>query len=620
MRISTCFSFNEHVCLRAFEMILFCSHPSNFVLIDFLVLHGPGPGGPESNISPSVVQANCFQVAANSFMSCRCNCAVQPDCSVEKHNFIGEPLDTTRIEQSGVSGCIKNLFDCKLNDSQKVPLDNMVSLEGNSDLMRNKINKMECHSSQWRDVPKKVARAVTLLSQKYPVFLLEDRVSAPVVTEASALIHDNEFSTANCQKTLASNVVVDEGSGINRCWSSNDAQGSKQSTVFLGIACKFNPMDAGPSKGFADNSACSLIDELRLRDSLKLKKMQNQSSFNIQEKSHRIQKVADFSKKVTRKRTKWRKLDTTLPAVCSACAYPEGTCGSGLQHSGNDKKGALLTDNGSAEKCVYSIEPSFRERRARMRSLSTLSCNGKVNYHDAKAFGTRANLLMMTIPLQPVNYQEERVGNWILQCLLGRQMRDISALSELDPRQSLEQSKRAHCHGGEQGTHLFHSLEKRWSVCLIEAGNIADDSLPTSQKPKSKGIHKRGLNELTLQGIHPGGGSTCARTEGYKGLKKEGVRYNSPQYSESDGGCFVAQEQLNAWIHITGQNPSRQEILRLPPKDAEYDYRKEYARYKHSNRWKSLIVYKSGIHALGFYMSRFISQGEMVSSVSTLFL
>ncbi|PHT99088.1 hypothetical protein BC332_31989 [Capsicum chinense] len=352
-------------------MILFCPHPSNFVLIDFLVLHGPGPGGPESNISPSVVQANCFQVAANSFMSCRCNCAVQPDCSVEKHNFIGEPLDTTRIEQSGVSGCIKNLFD---------------------------------------------------------LFLLEDRVSAPVVTEASALIHDNEFSTANCQKTLASNVVVDEGSGINRCWSSNDAQGSKQSTVFLGIACKFNPMDEGPSKGFADNFASSLIDELRLRDSLKLKKMQSQSSFNIQEKSHRIQKVADFSKKVTRKRTKWRKLDTTLPAVCSACAYPECTCGSGLQHSGNDKKGALLTDNGSAEKCVYSIEPSFRERRARMRSLSTLSCNGKVNYHDAKAFGTRANLLMMTIPLQPVNYQEERVGNWILQCLLGRQMRDISAV------------------------------------------------------------------------------------------------------------------------------------------------------------------------------------------------
>lgn len=33
--------------------------------------------------------------------------------------------------------------------------------------------------------------------------------------------------------------------------------------------------------------------------------------------------------------------------------------------------------------------------------------------------------------------------------------------SQLDPCQSLEQSKRAHFHGGEQGARLFYSLEKR---------------------------------------------------------------------------------------------------------------------------------------------------------------
>lgn len=120
-------------------------------------------------------------------------------------------------------------------------------------------------------------------------------------------------------------------------------------------------------------------------------------------------------------------------------------------------------------------------------------------------------------------------------------------------------------------------------------------------------------------GIHPGGASTCARTEGYKGRKK-GVRYTFCQYSESGSGCLVAQEQLNAWIHITGQKSSRKEMLRLPPKDAEYDYRKEYAHYKHLKGWKSLVVYKYGIHALGLYTSRFIFQGEMVSSVSILFL
>lgn len=39
---------------------------------------------------------------------------------------------------------------------------------------------------------------------------------------------------------------------------------------------------------------------------------------------------------------------------------------------------------------------------------------------------------------------------------------------------------------------------------------------------------------------------------------------------------------------------------------------KEYARYKQGKGWKHLVVYKSGIHALGLYTSRFISRGEMV--------
>ncbi|XP_055820223.1 uncharacterized protein LOC129889102 isoform X3 [Solanum dulcamara] len=754
--------------LRAQDSGVYCQLSSDLNAVHWPYLRH---GGSECNISPSVEQANYFPVAPNTFMCYCCNSAVQPDFSVEKHHFIGEPLDTTQIEQNGVSGCITNLFACKLNGSEKVPLNNVASLEG-SDLVWNRINKMECHSSQWRDVPKKVTGAVSLTfkGQKTDFLNMNEKMrgqnadaggnkpscdvafqnaeclkepeipnvssggSAPVVTEASAVIHDNVLSTADGQKTLASNVVLDEGSGINRSWLSNDAQGSEQSAEFLGVACEFNPMDAGPSKGFADNSSRSLIDELRVRDSLKLKKMQNHSSFSIQEKSHRIHKVVDFSIKVIRKRTKWGKLDTTLPAVYSACGYPEGTCGSGLEHSCNDKQGALLSDNGSAEKCMYSIEPSFRERRFRMGSLNTLSCNVKVNCHDAKAISTQSDHLKVddddtfvaceltrrkrpkldtatpvrqadegynlgvdaaakcsmvdtstfpemhekvyrravrpivgqkygvisnANPSKPVKFVSLRkICDSLEKCgssgnstakLTSVKLRKASAKekhrrinrspylkkvricnancvvttkkskshlltsSELDPCQSLEQSKRVHCHGGEQGAYLCYSLEKRRYDCLIETGNIADDSLPTPQKPLCKEIHKQDLNELTLEGIHPGeGDSTCARTEGYKGRKKEGVRYNFRQYPESGGGCLVAQEQLNAWIYITGQKPSRKEMLRLPPKDAEYDYRKEYARYKHSKGWKSLVVYKSGIHALGLYTSRFILQGEMV--------
>nr|XP_025659824.1 uncharacterized protein LOC112755751 isoform X2 [Arachis hypogaea] len=106
---------------------------------------------------------------------------------------------------------------------------------------------------------------------------------------------------------------------------------------------------------------------------------------------------------------------------------------------------------------------------------------------------------------------------------------------------------------------------------------------------------------------------TCARTEGYKGCKRDGFhRYcYSALKGKGGSGCLVPEEQLNAWIHINGQKSCPQ---RLPKhaSDIEHDCRKEYARYKLAKGWKHLVVYKSGIHALGLYTSRFISRGEMV--------
>ncbi|XP_007011788.2 PREDICTED: uncharacterized protein LOC18587744 [Theobroma cacao] len=106
--------------------------------------------------------------------------------------------------------------------------------------------------------------------------------------------------------------------------------------------------------------------------------------------------------------------------------------------------------------------------------------------------------------------------------------------------------------------------------------------------------------------------STCARTEGFKGRKQDGFWHNIYGQSKRKTGCFVPQEQLNAWIHINGQKSCMQGLPKLPTSDMEYDCRKEYARYKQAKGWKHLVVYKSGIHALGLYTSRFISRGEMV--------
>lgn len=104
---------------------------------------------------------------------------------------------------------------------------------------------------------------------------------------------------------------------------------------------------------------------------------------------------------------------------------------------------------------------------------------------------------------------------------------------------------------------------------------------------------------------------SCARTEGYKGRKRDGFWHNLHGQSRGKGGCLVPQEQLNAWMHINGQK-SCTGLSKLPMSDVEHDCRKEYARYKQAKGWKYLIVYKSGIHALGLYTSRFIYRGAMV--------
>ncbi|KAI3467984.1 hypothetical protein Pfo_024647 [Paulownia fortunei] len=105
---------------------------------------------------------------------------------------------------------------------------------------------------------------------------------------------------------------------------------------------------------------------------------------------------------------------------------------------------------------------------------------------------------------------------------------------------------------------------------------------------------------------------TCARTEGYKGRKQEGFLHNHPQDANGNAGCLVPQEQLNAWLHIHRQKPQRKGHPKLSSSNVESDCRKAYARYKQSKGWKHLVVYKSGIHALGLYTSQFISRGAMV--------
>ncbi|KAL0904780.1 hypothetical protein M5K25_026930 [Dendrobium thyrsiflorum] len=102
----------------------------------------------------------------------------------------------------------------------------------------------------------------------------------------------------------------------------------------------------------------------------------------------------------------------------------------------------------------------------------------------------------------------------------------------------------------------------------------------------------------------------CARTEGFRGRDRGFILNYQKSFTDGDG-CIVSQVQINAWLHINGQKSCMRGV-KPACSDVEYDLRKEYIRYKLSKGWKRLVVYKSGIHALGLYTSQFIARGAMV--------
>ncbi|XP_042756783.1 uncharacterized protein LOC111909928 isoform X3 [Lactuca sativa] len=123
--------------------------------------------------------------------------------------------------------------------------------------------------------------------------------------------------------------------------------------------------------------------------------------------------------------------------------------------------------------------------------------------------------------------------------------------------------------------------------------------------------NKYKTNSESIEFVRGDGNETCARTEGYKGRKREGFRHDSKEKAR----CVVGQEQVDAWNHMNQQLSLKKQIQRATQavqEVVESDPRKEYGRYKQSKGWKHLVVYKSGIHALGLYTSMFISQSEMV--------
>lgn len=218
--------------------------------------------------------------------------------------------------------------------------------------------RISCHASQWRDVPSKKNKACKITCIKSSAEVLgasgcaEDQLgdaadihvtgsavnrddsfkwqdmsnissgcSAPAVTQASIEVNNMDSSTIDAgDNGYINGVIVDEGSGIDKCCSSNDAHESERSAEYLGVSCGNKTRNKGSSKSPSGQSSFSLLDELKLINSLTWKKGQNQiyMSPTGSVRTKHLKKNRGGSKSGKKKRAvKVRMLDVSFPPKVS---------------------------------------------------------------------------------------------------------------------------------------------------------------------------------------------------------------------------------------------------------------------------------------------------------------
>lgn len=278
---------------------------------------------------------------------------------------------------------------------------------------------MERHSAQWRDVPSKVkGNCISTLVER-PAELLdgkeafEDQLAdtaakgfggmsdgseslkeqqmsnvcsrlSPAVTEVSVGVNNVGSCTMDDgDGRYAHDLVVDEGSGIEKCSSSDDALGSERWAETLTVFGKTPLIKGWRSSKLPRQSSLHLIDEFQLKES----RSQIQTGCTVQEHTNRARQFEDGPKAEKGGTTmKWKSLDASFPASCLSPVHDDpSNC---TQHSelyshlSKEMETSLLDDHGVKKRCCMYTCSSSSLKRKRSALSSTKSLSHKRNLHD----------------------------------------------------------------------------------------------------------------------------------------------------------------------------------------------------------------------------------------------
>lgn len=319
------------------------------------------------------------------------------------------------------------LFTSRFHKEKKISLYQNEKLKGQNH------KKIDCHASQWKDVPRKVigscdvkcvqtssdglggrksdedqpaiygrqnnedqladAAAKCLNRNLQAINCLKEQeisnvssgCSAPAVTQASTEV--NNMDSCTVDTGVANDLVVDEASGIEKCWSSDDALDSERSAEFLGFTCKTRLVKEGSSKALTNRSSRSLIDELKFRDSFRWKRVRNDfhAGRAIHENISHSPKIKKGLKTKKRKKTvKMKMLNASFPASgCPSGRSEHAKCSAGAEWqscSYKDMDTLLQCEPDKSYTCgACASGPSFKRRRSALSSAKDFSCKRDVD-------------------------------------------------------------------------------------------------------------------------------------------------------------------------------------------------------------------------------------------------
>lgn len=342
-------------------------------------------GGTES-ICPSSKVGKCSQEIPAGHLPSKWSVTSQTNCPTGVYDKKGETILPECNDQEGNGGNTMATF------SEKVD-----SLGPNENTKQDN-KKAEFNSFLWRDVPKKVVEKSSLAcvensadsyngniecnSQKcvddtannlgspkeQEMSNVSSGCSAPVVTQVSIDVNNKDSSTVDADDArYEGNAIVDEGSRIERCWSSDDGVDSDRNAKCSVFVSNLNSGHKRPSKPFLGKPNCSLIDELRLRDSSRLNMHKRSHTGTCNQENDAVVQKSDRDYKIWKRRpVKWKKLTSSFSPSSVSVLHNDASESAGnvelLSPSVKDMKMLSQCEQGNFEPCSCPLGQSIKRK------------------------------------------------------------------------------------------------------------------------------------------------------------------------------------------------------------------------------------------------------------------